>query len=75
MPSPSNPTDKPAAPRQPRGPHIEETALMKALEVENSPEAVAALMALADESESDWENLSPNETKSLLSATENDSTA
>lgn len=56
--------NEPKQPRKARGPHIEETALMKALE----DDPAAAMQALADEAESDWDNLSPKANRGMLSS-------
>lgn len=50
--------------RKPRGAVIEQTALMQA--IDDNP--AAAMMALADEAQSDWENNAPPEWANLLQA-------
>lgn len=62
MPEESQTPNQP--PRKPRGKHIPQTALMKALD----DDPAAAMMALADETVSEWENTSPKETKDMLDA-------
>ena len=44
------------SPRKPRGAHVEETELMKALEADPA----AAMQALSDEMVNDWEENAPS---------------
>jgi len=52
--------------RKPRGTAIEETALMKALE--NPDTAAAAMEALADEAQNDWEKYAALRDKGMIAA-------